>query len=52
MSGFSFAAERPIEKYVRFKNNIQEWYNECKKWGLNEEDINNRSRLLCRRGRT
>ena len=31
--------ERPIDKYVRFKNNIQLWYNECKKWGLNEDDI-------------
>ena len=31
--------ERPIEKYVRFKNNIKEWYNECYKWHLTEEDI-------------
>ena len=31
--------ERPIEKYVRFKNNIQNWYNECKQWGLSEEEI-------------
>ena len=31
--------ERPIEKYVRFKNNIQLWYKECKQWGLNDEEI-------------
>lgn len=31
--------ERPIEKYVRFKNNIQLWYNECKQWGLTNEEI-------------
>lgn len=31
--------ERPIEKYVRFKNNIQLWYNECKQWGLTEAEI-------------
>ena len=31
--------ERPIEKYVRFKNNIQLWYNECKKWQLTDDEI-------------
>lgn len=31
--------ERPIEKYVRFKNNIQLWYNECRQWGLTDEEI-------------
>jgi len=31
--------ERPIEKYVRFKNNIQLWYNECKQWGLTQDEI-------------
>ena len=31
--------ERPIEKYVRFKNNIQLWYKECKQWGLSDEEI-------------
>lgn len=31
--------ERPIEKYVRFKNDINQWYNECRRWGLNDEDI-------------
>ena len=32
-------AERPIEKYVRFKNNIQLWYKECKQWGLTDDEI-------------
>ena len=31
--------ERPIEKYVRFKNNIQLWYNECRQHGLTETEI-------------
>ncbi len=31
--------ERPIEKYVRFKNNIQLWYKECRDWGLSDDDI-------------
>lgn len=31
--------ERPIEKYVRFKNDIQQWYNECRQWGLTEDEI-------------
>lgn len=31
--------ERPIEKYVRFKNNIQLWYNECRQWGLTDDEI-------------
>jgi len=31
--------ERPIDKYVRFKNNIQLWYKECKSWGLTDEEI-------------
>ena len=31
--------ERPIEKYVRFKNDINQWYNECKRWNLSEDDI-------------
>ena len=31
--------ERPIEKYVRFKNNIKNWYNECEQWGLTEEEV-------------
>lgn len=31
--------ERPIDKYVRFKNNIELWYDECKNWNLSNEDI-------------
>lgn len=31
--------ERPIEKYVRFKNDIRQWYNECKRWHLTDDDI-------------
>ena len=31
--------ERPIDKYVRFKNNIQLWYDECKQWGLTQDEI-------------
>ena len=31
--------ERPIEKYVRFKNDIKNWYNECKQWGLTKEEV-------------
>ena len=31
--------ERPIEKYVRFKNDMRLWYEECKHWGLTRDDI-------------
>ena len=31
--------ERPIDKYVRFKNNIQLWYKECRDWKLTEDEI-------------
>ena len=31
--------ERPIEKYVRFKNDINQWYKECQNWGLTKEEI-------------
>ena len=31
--------ERPIEKYVRFKNDIKQWYKECQQWKLTEEEI-------------
>ena len=30
--------ETPMEKYVRYKNNIQLWYNEMKREGLTEEE--------------
>lgn len=31
--------ERPIDKYVRFKNNIDLWYEECRNHGLSEDEI-------------
>lgn len=31
--------ERPMDRYIRMKNNINEWYNECRLRGLNEEEI-------------
>lgn len=31
--------ERPIDRYIRMKNNIQEWYDECRNRGLSEEEI-------------
>lgn len=32
-------AETPMEKYVRFKNNISLWYDEMRREGLSEEEI-------------
>ena len=32
--------EQPLDKYVRFKNNISLWYQEMREYGLNEEEIN------------
>lgn len=31
--------ERPIERYVRLKNDMTQWYDECHKRGLTEEEI-------------
>ena len=31
--------EQPMEKYIRFKNNIQLWYNEMRAAGLSDRDI-------------
>lgn len=31
--------ERPMDRYIRMKNNIQEWYDECHMRGLSEEEI-------------
>lgn len=31
--------ERPIERYVRLKKNINQWYRECINFGLTEEEI-------------
>ncbi len=32
-------AETPIDKYVRFKNNINLWYQEMKKYGLTADEV-------------
>jgi len=31
--------EQPLERFVRYKNNISEWYKDMKKFGLNENQI-------------
>lgn len=31
--------ERPIERYVRLKSDMRQWYQECRKCGLTEEEI-------------
>ena len=31
--------EQPTEQYSRYKNNINEWYQEMEEYGLNEEEI-------------
>ena len=31
--------ERPIDRYIRMKNNINEWYDECRTVGLTEEEV-------------
>lgn len=31
--------ERPMDRYIRMKNNIQEWYDECHNRRLSEEEI-------------
>lgn len=32
-------AETPLDKYVRFKNDISQWYNEMKRVGLTEDEM-------------
>lgn len=32
-------AEQPIDTYVRYKNDIQQWYDNMRKYGLNKEEI-------------
>ena len=32
-------AEQPMDMYVRYKANIQEWYDDMVEFGLNEEEI-------------
>ena len=31
-------AEMPLDKYVRYKNNIQLWYDEMDRYGLTKEE--------------
>ena len=31
--------EQPLEKFVRYKNDIAEWYKDMKKFGLNKEQV-------------
>lgn len=31
--------EQPLDKFVRFKNDISQWYDEMKEYGLNEDEI-------------
>lgn len=31
--------ERPADRYVRLKADMSKWYEECKDWGLSEEEI-------------
>lgn len=40
------SGEQPLDKYIRFKNNIQEWYDEMTQDGLTEHDQNILKRLL------
>ena len=32
-------AEQPVDKYIKFKNNIDLWYQEMKNWNLTKEEI-------------
>lgn len=31
--------EQPLDMYIRYKNDIQEWYKDMRKFGLNEDEI-------------
>lgn len=35
----SDSGEQPIDTFLRFKNNIDEWYHEMQEYGLNDEEI-------------
>lgn len=32
--------EQPVDKFVRYKQDIQQWYDDMKKYGLNQTEIN------------
>jgi DNA polymerase-3 subunit alpha len=38
--------ELPLDMYVRYKNNVNEWFNDMKNFGLNEKEINIMKRHL------
>lgn len=38
--------EQPMDKYIRYRNNIQEWYNDMTSYGLTQEEQNIYKRLL------
>src|SRR5699024_1777246 len=45
--------EQPVDKFVRYKNNINEWYEDMRKYGLNKEQVKLMERhLLSRTGIT
>ena len=39
-------AEQPLDKYVRYKNNIIEWYNTMKEYGLTDEEVSTMEKHL------
>ena len=39
-------AEQPLDKYVRYKNNITEWYNTMKEYGLTDEEVSTMEKHL------
>lgn len=38
--------ELPIDRYIRYKNNIEDWYTDMRNYGLNEDEINVAKRYL------
>lgn len=38
--------EQPMDKYIRYRNNIQEWYNDMTNYGLTQEEQDIYKRLL------
>lgn len=31
--------EQPVDRFIRYKKNINEWYKDMKEWGLNEQEM-------------
>lgn len=38
--------EQPIDKYVRYKQDLSEWYSKMSEYGLNEEEVNKMKKHL------